>query len=112
MIKKNPNELIGKIYHPHFYHCYDFILECLDVPSLEEISVNTAQKDFDDNLKHFVQIDKAIDYCIAKLGNKHIGIYYQDGIYHNDIYGVRWQNLRTMSMQYNITYWKVNNDFL
>lgn len=97
---KNPNEIIGKEYNPHTYHCYHFMEECLNVPRLEDVATDTV---LDDVIKYkdmFMPIKEPIAYCVALLGDKHIGIYLNDGVYHNDTTGVRYERLRNIKRKY------------
>ena len=98
MIKKDPSKLIGKPYNKDTYHCYHFIEECIDVPKLRDIAVDTVTDDISKYKHLFNEISKPVDYCIALLGTSHIGIYYQNGVYHNDKQGVRFEQLRSISL--------------
>jgi len=99
-LKISPNSLIGKQYDKDTYHCYHFIEECLNVPKLDDVAVDTVINDIEKYRELFSEIIFPIDYCIALLGDKHIGIYHDGGVYHNDTQGVRYQSLRVMKMQY------------
>jgi len=96
IVKKDPNELVGKPYHPIDYHCYSFIEECLDAPSLNGVAIETAKKSIDEYKPFFIVLDEPIDYCIALLGNTHTGIYFDGGIYHNDRVGVKYETMRSI----------------
>lgn len=100
MVKKDPDTLIGKRYDEQSYHCYDFIVECLDVPSLDDISVATAESDIRDNTPFYKEIDIPVNYCIIVLGKKHIGIFKDGYIYHNDRDCVKAESMRTMQRKY------------
>ncbi len=108
MILKKLNALVGKAYDAEKYHCYHFIEEVLPVPVLTEVHVDTAKGDFEKYKDRFDRIDEPVDFCIVQLGEKHIGIWYQDGIFHNDIQGVRYETQRVMKMKYkNFTFFNV-----
>ena len=96
----NINTLIGKSYNSTTYHCYDFIEECLNVPHLKDIHVDTVKNDIIKYKNLFCVLKEAEDYSIALLGDAHIGIYFKNGIYHNDTQGVRYEPLRTMKLKY------------
>ena len=98
---KDPNELVGKPYDSEMYHCWHFIEECLDVPKLHHIAVSTAQADFNENIPFFIEIDEPINYCLAVLGTKHVGIYKDNHIYHADRDMVKCESLRAMRRKYN-----------
>jgi len=96
----NPNTLIGKKYNKDDYHCYHFIEECLSVPKLDDVAVDTVSNDIEKYRDLFTEIVFPIDYCIALLGDTHIGIYYSGGIYHNNSHGVAYQSLRVIRLNY------------
>lgn len=97
---KDPNTLIGKAHDARKYHCYHFIQETLDVPMLDDVSVDTAKDDVSKYKDLFTYLDTPVNNCIALLGDSHIGIYYDNGIYHNDTEGVRYEPLRNMKLKY------------
>ena len=107
---KNPNELIGTPYDTDKYHCWHFIEECLDVPTLNDISVHTVKNDVNKYKDLFTQIETPVNYCIILIGDKHIGIYYNNGAYHNDVGGVRYESLRTLKLKYKgFKYYDIRN---
>ena len=107
MIKKL-NSLIGKQYNKEKYHCWHFIEEVLDVPTLKEVHVNTALNDIEKYKGLFDQIESPVDFCIVVLGSSHIGIWYRYNIYHNDTHGVRCESERIMKIKYpTFRYYKV-----
>lgn len=104
----DPNKLIGKPYHEETYHCWHFIEEVMDVPTLSNIHVATANDDVDKYIDLFSEVKTPKDYSIVLLGRSHIGIWYKNNIYHNDIHGVRAESLRTIKMKYpSVKYYKV-----
>ncbi len=109
--KVNPNSLVGKAFDHVDYHCYSFIEECLDVPRLDEVAVSTARNDIHKHKGLFELIEHPEDYCIVLLGDSHVGIYYNNGIYHNDICGVRYESMRVMKLKYNkVVYYGICKD--
>lgn len=97
---KNPNELIGKLYDEEHYHCYTFLEEVVDVPQLKAISVALASEDVAKHISKFKEIEEPFPYCIALLGESHIGLYFENGCYHNDTGGVRYEPLRSLKLKY------------
>ena len=103
------NTLIGKPYDKEAYHCWSFIEEVLDVPTLKDVHVDTANDDIEKYINRFTEIDKPVDYCLVLIGKNHIGIWYNGGIYHNDKRGVRYEPLRVLKFTYpSFKYFKVN----
>lgn len=104
-----PDKLIGKRYDEESYHCWHFIEECISVPKLDDIAVSTVKNDIEKYKDLFTEIKEPIDNCIALLGDKHVGIYYNRGIYHNDVNGVSYHHLRAIKIIYpSIKYYKVD----
>lgn len=102
------SSLIGKPYHKEDYHCWHFIEEVLDVPTLAEVHVDTAQDDVEKYKGLFEEIKTPIDNCIVLLGSSHVGVWFRHNIYHNDTQGVRCESERVMRMKYpKFTYYKV-----
>ena len=102
------NSLIGKPYDKENYHCYHLLSDTLDVPSLKDVHVDTALGDIAKYKDMFIQIDNAVNMCIVLIGKKHIGIYYNGGIFHNDTHGVRYEPLRVIKLRYRtFKYYKV-----
>ncbi len=99
-IIKDPNTLIGKGYNHTDFHCWTFIEECLNVPTLKDVAVATAIDDVKKLDVLFTEIEKPINNCIILIGKSHVGIYYKNGAYHNDTHGVRWESLRTLKLRY------------
>lgn len=97
---KDPNLLIGKAYDKETYHCYTFLEEVIGVPNLEDISVDLAKEDVARHLSKFIELKEPSPYCIALLGESHIGVYYENGCYHNDTEGVRYEPLRSLKLRY------------
>jgi len=107
---KNPDELVGTPYNKDTFHCWHFIETCLDVPKLDDIAIETAQKDIDKNKPYYVELKTPIDYCLALLCGKHIGIYYNNMIYHADRDMVKCETMRAMQRKYPIiTFWDKEN---
>ncbi len=107
-LKKNPNTLIGKAYDKETYHCWHLIEECIKVPTLQDIHVDTALDAVEKYKDLFTPLDTPMNNCIVLLGKSHIGIYYNNGIYHNDTHGVRYEPLRTIKFRYpSFKYYKV-----
>ena len=102
------NALVGKPYDKENYHCYHFIEEAINVPTLKDVHVDTAK---DDVMKYkglFTEIETPEDYCVVLLGSSHIGVWFRHNIYHNDTHGVRCESERTLRMRYTkFTYYKV-----
>ena len=94
------NSLIGKPYDAKEYHCWHFIEDVLDVPTLKDVHVDTAKDDVNKYIGLFTEIDKPFNYCIVLIGKSHIGIWYNNGIYHNDTHGVRYEPMRAMKLRY------------
>lgn len=94
------NALVGKEYDKETYHCWHFIEEAINVPKLKDVHVDAALDNVEKYKELFKQLDTPVDNCIVLLGKSHIGIYYNDGIYHNDVGGVRYENMRVMKMKY------------
>lgn len=101
IVKKNPNELIGKKYDERTYHCWHFIEECLEVATLDDISVSTAKNDIVKYKNMYNEILEPSLYCLVVLGDSHVGIWLNGGVYHNDTGGVRYEPLRVMRLKYN-----------
>lgn len=103
------NTLIGKPYDKENYHCWHFIEEVLNVPTLKDVHVDTAKDDVEKYKNVFKEITKPENYCIVLLGVSHIGIWYKDHVYHNDTHGVRAEPMRVIKMKYaSIKYYKVS----
>lgn len=94
------NALIGKPYDHVSYHCWHFIEEVLPVPKLENVHADCAKADVDKYTELFNEIQFPTDYCIVLLGDTHVGIWYNNGIYHNDKSGVRYESYRVMKLKY------------
>lgn len=104
----NINSLIGKAYDKDTYHCWHFIEEVLDVPSLQDVHVDTAKDDVEKYKGLFEEIGAPVDNCIVLLGSSHVGIYFRHNIYHNDTHGVRCESMRVLRMRYpSFKYYKV-----
>ncbi len=104
------NSLVGKEYHATDYHCYTFIQDVLPVPNLFNVHVDTAKNDIEKYKYLFEKIEEPIDFCIVLLGDKHIGIWYNGGIYHNDHGGVRYETKRVMKLKYrSFTFYKTKD---
>ena len=102
------NTLIGKPYDKENYHCWTFIEDVLDVPTLKDVHVDTANNDVDKYIGLFEEIINPQKYCIVLMGKSHIGIWYNGGIYHNDVQGVRYEPQRSLKMRYpSFKYYKV-----
>jgi len=105
-ILREPDELVGKPYDAETFHCWHFIEECLDVPRLQHLSVDRAEENINDNLPFFIEREEPMDYCLVLLGTRHIGIYKNGNVYHNDRDAVKCQPLRVLKRLYNpITYY-------
>ena len=102
------NALIGKKFDKENYHCYDFIKEILDVPSLKDVSVANAKNDIEKYSKIFTKIDVPEEVSIIEMNGMHVGICIDGShVYHNDKYGVRCESLRNIKAQYkNLTYYR------
>ncbi len=96
----DPNYFIGREYNKDTFHCYTFLEECLNVPRLKDVAVDTAKNDIERYKNLFTEIETAINYCIIVLGDTHIGIMYGNGAYHCDRMGVRWESLRSLKLKY------------
>lgn len=95
------NSLIGKKYNSINYHCYHLIEELLDVPKLE-VTVKNRSKDIPNSLGKFIELENRYKYCIALIGEEHIGIYLDnDLILHNDVLGVRIEHIDQLKYKYN-----------
>ena len=94
------NTLIGKPYDKENYHCWSFIEEVLNVPTLKDVHVDTALNDVEKYKGLFEELLQPENYCIVLLGSSHIGIWYRYNIYHNDTQGVRCESERVMRMKY------------
>ncbi len=104
----NMNALIGKAYDKDHYHCWHFVEEVLDVPTLQDVHVDTAKGDVEKYKGLFEEIEAPVDYCIVLLGSSHVGIYFRHNIYHNDTQGVRCESMRVLRMRYpSFQYFKV-----
>ena len=102
------NKLVGKQYDKENYHCWHFIEEALDVPLLCDVHVDTANDDVEKYIGLFNEIETPTNYCIVLLGDIHIGIWYNNGIYHNDTHGVRYEPLRSIKYRYkSLRYYEV-----
>jgi len=99
-LKLDPDSLVGKPYDKKNYHCWHFIEECLEVPTLSDIAVDTAVQNIYENMPYFQECDTLDNYCLVLLGEKHIGIYYDNHIYHNDIGGVKCEPFRQIARKY------------
>ena len=107
-MKTNPNSLIGKQYDKDTYHCWHFIEEVMHVPLLQDVHVDHANDDVEKHIGKFEELDAAENNCIVLIGKSHIGIWYNGGIYHNDVGGVRYETHRVMRMKYpGFRYFKV-----
>ena len=103
------NSLIGKPYDKDTYHCWTFVEEALDVPTLKDVHVDTANNDIKKYIDMFKEITVPTNYCLVLIGKSHIGIWYNGGIYHNDTRGVRYESLRVIKMRYpTFKFFKVN----
>lgn len=94
------NSLIGKPYDKENYHCWTFIEDVLDVPTLKDVHVDSALNDVEKYKGLFEELNTPEDYCIVVLGESHIGIWYQGNIFHNDTHGVRCESYRNMKLKY------------
>lgn len=94
------NSLIGTPYDKENYHCWTFIEDVLDVPTLKDVHVDTALNDVAKYEGLFEEMMTPENYCIVLLGSSHIGIWYRYNIYHNDSHGVRCESERVMRMKY------------
>ena len=104
----DPNSLIGKQYDKETYHCWHFIENVLQVPTLLEVHMDTAKDDVEKYIDLFTEINEPYNNCIVLIGESHVGIWYNGGIYHNDTHGVRYEPQRTLKMRYKtFKYYKV-----
>ena len=94
------NSLVGTPYDKIHYHCYHFIESVLPVPKLKDVHVDTANDDVEKYVDLFKELKEPVNGCIVILGKSHIGIWYNGGVYHNDLHGVRHQTFRVMQMMY------------
>ncbi len=102
------NKLIGKPYDKENYHCWHFIEEVLEVPTLKDVHVDTAKGDVSKYKEMFEELSQPENYCIILLGRSQIGIWYRYNIYHNDTHGVRCETERVIRMRYpSLKYFKV-----
>ena len=65
----NINKLVGKPYDKETYHCWHFIEEVLDVPTLKDVHVDTAKGDVEKYKGLFEEIFIPENYCIVLLGS-------------------------------------------
>ena len=102
------NALIGKKYDKEKYHCWHFVEEVLDVPTLQDVHVDTANDDVDKYIGLFEEIKTPENNCIVLLGKSHIGVWFGYNIYHNDTHGVRCETERALRFRYpSFRYFKV-----
>ena len=94
------NALVGKPYDADNYHCWHFIEAVMDVPTLIEVHADTANDDVDKYIGLFTEIEQPINGCIVLIGESHVGVWYNGGIYHNDTHGVRYEPKRTLKFRY------------
>ncbi len=99
-MKINPQELLGKKYNEVSYHCWHFIEECLEVPTLKDVAVATARNDIIHKKHLFKRIQEPTECCIATLGAKHVGIYMNGVIFHNEEGGVHADPIRKLKLLY------------
>lgn len=102
------NSLIGKAYDKETFHCWHFIEQVLQVPTLLNVHVDSAKDDVDKYIDLFTEINEPTNNCIVLMGVSHVGIWYNGGIYHNDTQGVRYEPQRVLKMKYpSFKYYKV-----
>ena len=106
IVKKDHNTLVGKPYHPEQYHCWDFIEECLEVPSLQGIAVDVAKSNIDEYKPFFIERLEPVNYCLVLMNEHHIGIWKDGRVYHADRDAVKCENIRSIRRKYaKITYY-------
>lgn len=101
-LKINPDTLVGKTYNKETYNCYDFVRECVDMPSLQGVAVDAAMENVNEYKPFFIQRLEPVDYCIVILGTSHLGLYYQGGVYHADRDMVKYESIRVLRRKYNM----------
>ena len=96
----DPDELVGMPYDAMQFNCWTFIETCLDVPKIGTIVEDMAEATINENIPYFLEITKPTNYCLVILGKKHIGIYKDGHVYHNDRDMVKCESLRAMKRKY------------
>lgn len=104
------NSYVGHAYNKDSFHCYTYLEKCMDVPILSDVHVETAKGDVDKYIDFFTELDTPENYCIALLGESHIGAYYNGGVFHADKPMVRYESMRVIKMKYkNVRYFKIRD---
>ena len=101
ILKRDPKDLIGKPYDKINYHCYDFVSECLNMPNLQGVAVDVAKQNMDEYKPFFIELLHPVDNCVVVMGETHIGIYKDGGVYHNDRNMVKHESFRIIRRKYN-----------
>jgi len=99
-IKTEPDTLVGKEYDADTFNCWTFIETCLDVPTIKNISIDTAKEQIEENKPFFIERLEPVNYCLVLLGDHHIGIYKDGGVYHADRDRVKYEPIRNMRRKY------------
>ncbi len=99
---KNPDELIGKRWDEISYHCYDFVSECLEMPALSGIAVTMAKDNISEHKPFYRELLEPKDFCLVLMGDRHIGIYKDGGVYHADRDCVKYESIRNIRRKYQI----------
>jgi len=101
-LKTHPNDFVGHPFDPNSFNCWTLIESCYsNVPTIAVV-LDKAKDIVNENIETYVELTEPIDGCIALMGESHIGIYYNRGIYHADKPRVKWDRIAQINMTYGI----------
>ena len=98
--------LLGKRYDKIYYHCWTFVEEFytklnIKVPNIKHlVHILTRDGDFSKFTRLYFREVPKYDGCMVLIGDKHIGIYYKDYIFHNDAPGVQAEREGVLKIKY------------
>jgi hypothetical protein len=70
--------------------------------------MESAKDDVSKYIGLFTELNTPVNGCIVLLGKRHIGVFYDGMIFHNDRMGVRAETQRALKYKYNgFKYYKV-----
>ena len=101
----SPYTLIGKKYDEKKYNCLHFVEEILGYSLGVPADVLRAKELMGNVLPNWVECTP-YNLCVVKLGSKHIGLYYDGYIFHNDNLNGHVVASKPNMVKYKITYMK------
>jgi len=108
-MKDKINSLIGKPHNNDNYHCWHLVCDLVPCAPKIDASIGTIREamSYKDDVTDgkLREIKSPINGCIVLLGKSertlyHAGVFYSDGIVHNDENGVRYETLNKIDEKF------------